>query len=81
MSAKNYWSPFCLQGPACLLFDKKLNIKGSGDLIKNISIYFLYTREWEFDGQLWRQRVSASPATRLDVMNLQVFSFSPFLLL
>ena len=29
-------------------------------------------REWEFEGNLWRQRVSASPATRLDVMNLQV---------
>ena len=28
-------------------------------------------REWEHNGKLWRQRVSASPATRLDVMNLQ----------
>ena len=28
-------------------------------------------REWEYDGKLWRQSVSASPATRLDVMNLQ----------
>ena len=28
-------------------------------------------REWEHNGKLWRQSVSASPATRLDVMNLQ----------
>ena len=30
-------------------------------------------REWEEDGQLWRQSVSSTPATRLDVINLQVF--------
>ena len=29
-------------------------------------------REWEEDGQLWRQSVSSTPATRLDVINLQV---------
>jgi dynein light intermediate chain len=29
-------------------------------------------REWEDNGQLWRQSVSATPATRLDVINLQV---------
>jgi len=28
-------------------------------------------REWEEDGQLWRQSVSSTPATRLDVINLQ----------
>ncbi|XP_018329740.1 33 kDa inner dynein arm light chain, axonemal [Agrilus planipennis] len=28
-------------------------------------------REWEEEGQLWRQRVSTTPATRLDVVNLQ----------
>jgi len=28
-------------------------------------------REWEEDGQLWRQAVSSTPATRLDVINLQ----------
>ncbi|TRY78072.1 hypothetical protein TCAL_09457 [Tigriopus californicus] len=28
-------------------------------------------REWDEDGQLWRQSVSATPATRLDVINLQ----------
>lgn len=28
--------------------------------------------EWETNGQLWRQSVSATPATRLDVINLQV---------
>lgn len=29
-------------------------------------------REWSEDGQLWVQRVSSTPATRLDVINLQV---------
>ena len=28
-------------------------------------------REWEENGQLWRQSVSSTPATRLDVINLQ----------
>lgn len=28
-------------------------------------------REWSEDGQLWVQRVSSTPATRLDVINLQ----------
>ncbi|XP_069690381.1 33 kDa inner dynein arm light chain, axonemal [Periplaneta americana] len=28
-------------------------------------------REWEEEGQLWRQQVSSTPATRLDVINLQ----------
>ena len=29
-------------------------------------------REWSEEGQLWVQRVSSTPATRLDVTNLQV---------
>ena len=29
-------------------------------------------REWSEEGQLWVQRVSSTPATRLDVINLQV---------
>lgn len=28
-------------------------------------------KEWDEDGQLWRQQVSTTPATRLDVINLQ----------
>jgi dynein light intermediate chain len=28
-------------------------------------------REWSEEGQLWKQCVSSTPATRLDVMNLQ----------
>lgn len=31
-------------------------------------------REWSEEGQLWVQRVSSTPATRLDVINLQVRS-------
>lgn len=30
-----------------------------------------FTREWTDDGQLWVQYVSSTPATRLDVTNLQ----------
>ena len=29
-------------------------------------------REWDESGQLWIQKVSSTPATRLDVINLQV---------
>lgn len=28
-------------------------------------------KEWEEDGQKWRQQVSTTPATRIDVVNLQ----------
>ena len=31
----------------------------------------IYCREWTEDGQLWVQYVSSTPATRLDVINLQ----------
>jgi hypothetical protein len=33
---------------------------------------FLSVREWTENGQLWVQQVSSTPATRLDVVNLQV---------
>lgn len=29
-------------------------------------------REWTENGQLWIQQVSSTPATRMDVVNLQV---------
>lgn len=32
---------------------------------------FAVSREWTDDGQLWVQYVSSTPATRLDVTNLQ----------
>ena len=40
----------------------------------NISKFLLlcYDREWTENGQLWVQQVSSTPATRLDVVNLQV---------
>ncbi|XP_001603164.2 axonemal dynein light intermediate polypeptide 1 isoform X1 [Nasonia vitripennis] len=28
-------------------------------------------KEWEEDGQIWKQQISSTPATRLDVINLQ----------
>ena len=30
------------------------------------------SREWTENGQLWIQQVSSTPATRMDVVNLQV---------
>ena len=42
-----------------------------GESCEEILNSILPPREWEHNGKLWRQRVSASPATRLDVMNLQ----------
>ena len=33
---------------------------------------FYFYREWAESGQLWIQQVSSTPATRLDVVNLQV---------
>jgi len=33
----------------------------------------LSCREWTENGQLWVQQVSSTPATRLDVVNLQVY--------
>ncbi|KAJ9582198.1 hypothetical protein L9F63_003464, partial [Diploptera punctata] len=40
-------------------------------LFEEILNSILPPREWEEDGQLWRQQVSSTPATRLDVINLQ----------
>ena len=38
-----------------------------------MSIYkILILREWTDNGQLWIQQVSSTPATRMDVVNLQV---------
>ena len=32
-------------------------------------------REWDEEGNLWVQKVSSTPATRVDVLNLQVKIF------
>ena len=42
-----------------------------GESCEEILNSILPPREWEHNGKLWRQSVFASPATRLDVMNLQ----------
>jgi hypothetical protein len=39
---------------------------------KNIYTPSTNYREWDESGQLWVQKVSSTPATRLDVINLQV---------
>ena len=55
------------------VIDKEDPEDGDGDAesCEEILNSILPPREWEHSGKLWRQRVSASPATRLDVMNLQ----------
>ena len=35
-------------------------------------LFLCLSREWTENGQLWVQQVSSTPATRLDVVNLQV---------
>lgn len=38
-----------------------------------LHVKFIWSyREWTENGQLWVQQVSSTPATRLDVVNLQV---------
>ena len=55
------------------VIDKEDPEDGDGDAesCEEILNSILPPREWEHSGKLGRQRVSASPATRLDVMNLQ----------
>merc|ERR1712178_214660 len=62
--------------------DKKSKVKGKAALppvndskaptqTEDILNSILPPREWTEDGQLWIQYVSSTPATRLDVINLQ----------
>ena len=48
--------------------EQKPGITQTEDILNSI----LPPREWTEDGQLWVQYVSSTPATRLDVINLQV---------
>lgn len=34
-------------------------------------LFYVFLREWIENDQLWIQKVSSTPATRLDVVNLQ----------
>lgn len=47
--------------------DQKHQLTQTEDILNSI----LPPREWTEDGQLWVQYVSSTPATRLDVINLQ----------
>lgn len=48
--------------------DKKGPLPSTEDILCTI----LPPRSWTQDGQLWTQHVSSTPATRIDVVNLQV---------
>ena len=48
--------------------DKKGPLPSTEDILSTI----LPPRSWTQDGQLWTQHVSSTPATRIDVVNLQV---------
>ena len=52
---------------------KQLPPVGKGQVTQTEDILnsILPPREWTEEGQLWMQYVSATPATRLDVINLQ----------
>lgn len=47
--------------------DSQKSTKSTEDILNSI----LPPRQWSEDGQLWQQCVSSTPATRLDVLNLQ----------
>ena len=47
--------------------EQKSGMTQTEDILNSI----LPPREWTEDGQLWVQYVSSTPATRLDVINLQ----------
>lgn len=48
--------------------EQKQQLTQTEDILNSI----LPPREWTAEGQLWVQYVSSTPATRLDVINLQV---------
>lgn len=50
---------------------KKASIERETTQTEDILNSILPPREWTEDGQLWIQYVSSTPATRLDVINLQ----------
>eukprot|EP00002_Diphylleia_rotans_P016984 TRINITY_DN32_c0_g1_i11.p1 TRINITY_DN32_c0_g1~~TRINITY_DN32_c0_g1_i11.p1 ORF type:complete len:249 (-),score=65.27 TRINITY_DN32_c0_g1_i11:454-1200(-) len=54
------------KGPIALV-----DAKGQPTQTEDILNAILPPREWVEDGQLWVQHVSSTPATRLDVLNLQ----------
>jgi dynein light intermediate chain len=51
--------------------NKKSGIEKQTTQTEDILNSILPPREWTDDGQLWVQYVSSTPATRLDVINLQ----------
>ena len=59
------------ENPEIIEIDDTADGDKDGDSCEEILNSILPPREWISNGKLWRQSVSASPATRLDVMNLQ----------
>lgn len=56
--------------------ENKKEISQTAEILNSIlppryNIFFIIYREWTENGQLWVQYVSSTPATRLDVINLQ----------
>lgn len=50
-----------------LTAESQKNVRSTEDILNSI----LPPRQWNEGGQLWQQCVSSTPATRLDVINLQ----------
>ena len=59
------------ENPEIIDIDDSAGGDKDGESCEEILNSILPPREWINNGKLWRQSVSASPATRLDVMNLQ----------
>lgn len=53
--------------PVPTRIDKKAPMPSTDDILATL----LPPRSWTQDGQLWTQHVSSTPATRIDVVNLQ----------
>ena len=59
------------ENPEIIEIDDSVGSDKDGESCEEILNSILPPREWLHNGKLWRQSVSASPATRMDVMNLQ----------
>jgi dynein light intermediate chain, axonemal len=53
--------------PVSTRVDSKAPLPSTDDILATL----LPPRSWKEDGQLWTQHVSSTPATKIDVVNLQ----------
>ena len=56
------------ENPEIIETEDPVPLEEDGDPCEEVLESILPPREWEHNGRLWRQRVSASPATRYQEM-------------